>query len=333
RAEKKREDSDRSLLGGSDRSNFSSTSTFDADKLPELKEIVVLKKRDDLDTSGHSVQSAFEFGSTGQKSRGKRSSRSRKTGLDSSNHSVQSCLEMETKTFSSPRPSALTSKPLRPSFRPKVSTKKSKRKSVTFADGEPSRPLVAMAKKEMTRDWGEASLDRRPSMSQRDIASQSPPRLPPRRVSEGMTEIVEQKPAAEPKTVYQSPSTDGVNFLLDRLSTIAHDSDSEALSNNDVAPRMPRSKRITQDPPNFLAPMDSTELSMPSTPVLSTPKMSARAQLGLKRVESASKLITPTGRVLGKQRSEKRRTESSMRKGEVFESMTSLLIDESADEE
>jgi len=334
KVEKKLEDSDRSLFGGSDRSNFSSCSTFDVGELPDLKEIGTLKKRDDLDTSNHSVQSACEFGSAGQKVPGKRSRRSRNSDLDSSNHSVQSCLEMETTRFSTPRPSALSNKPLRPAFRPKVSTnKKSKRKSVTFADGEPSRPLIPIAKKEMTRDWGETNLDRLPSSSMRDVSSQSPPSLPHRRVSKGLTDSSnEVKPVAKPpRNVHsQSKRVDGVNFLLDRLSTIVHDSDSEVPVKSDVAPSMPR-PRLSQDSPDILSPTAVKDLLGPSTPpVLGTPKISARDQLGLKRVEeAASLLVTPTGRILGKHRMEKRRKESSVRKSEVFEAMNSMMIDES----
>ncbi|CAJ1958260.1 unnamed protein product [Cylindrotheca closterium] len=331
RIKKKLDDSDRSVFGESDRS------TFEVGELPDLKTIGVLKKRDDLDTSNHSVQSAVEFGSSRQKVLGNRSRRSRNSDLDSSNHSIQSCLEMETTRFSSPKPSALSDKPIRPSFRPKVSVKKTKRKSVTFADGEPSRPLVPIPRKEMTRDWGEeGSVDSLPSMSQRNISSQSPPSLPARRVSKGTIDSNDIKPVSKPpKNVHQSPSSrvGGVDFLLNRISGIDQDSDSEVPRNNDVAPRMPR-PRLSQDSPQFLSPTVIKGCRTPATPVLSTPKVSARDQLGLTRVEqSASKLVTPTGKILGKQRKEKRRTESSMRKVEVFESMHSIMIDELPDEE
>jgi hypothetical protein len=315
----------------------SDRSTFEVGELPDLKDIGVLKKRDSLDASNHSVQSAFEFGSSGQKVHVKRSSRSRKSDLDSSNHSVKSCLEIETMKLFSPKPSALSTNPIRPAFRPKDTVKKTKRKSVTFADGEPTKPPITIPRKEMTRDWGEASLDRLPSMLQRTVSSQSPPSLPHRRVSQGRIDPNEVTPVPKPpRSVHHSPPSrdDGVNFLLNRLSTTVHYTDSEAPRNNDVAPRMPRPNRLSQESPELLSPTQINELPVPSTPVLSTPKVCARDKLGLKRVEEpASKLVTPTGRILGKQRMEKRRTESSVRKGEVLEAMHTIMIDESPDEE
>jgi len=295
--------SDRSLLGTSDRTNSSSNSTLDFDELPELKEIGVAKmRRGGLDGSNHSSQSAFELGYLEQEKRpGRRPSRGgRNVDLDSSSHSVQSCLEIETTTFSIPKPSALSDKPIRPAFRSEKTAKKARGKAVRFADGEPLRPLLPMAKKEISRDWGGGSIDRGlPSVSH--SSQMSPPSLPPRRISMGRRDSIELITPSRTREVLSRPSgtSEGVNFLLDRLSAIDSDSVHEPSRGNDVAPLIPR-QRLSQESQDGLPPDVVNELlPSPETPVLSTPKLSARDKLGLKPVaESPSIHATPMSRHL-----------------------------------
>jgi hypothetical protein len=150
-----------------------------------------------------------------------------------------------------------------------------------------------------------------------------------------------------------SPS-DGVNFLLDRLSasessndgslvimprsTLSHDSSDEGSSPGALAEAsLPPPPSPALGTPTKLSPRDKLREKLGLKPSgVSPPKLDAREKLGLMPtgVTPPSVLFTPAGkRIVGKEVMGQRRRASNVRKGEVFDSMNKMMSDELSVEE